>query len=207
MKKPHENEKRTFKAWLKKNPTRIGLLLFATILPIALVLTAYIGSYTANRSVYFDRNITEDSEKIKDFKTLDELTGLTLDLEWSTLKKPETNDEGELVLGYYQFKATYEQQSTYDIQTISITPVLKTDWKNVSYVGNKQSPNSRNEFTLKVDFNHKLPLRPLPFVKVNDPHLYLKIEYSYLSAGQTIMKTEYVKFTLTGLNPITVIRP
>jgi hypothetical protein len=48
-------------------------------------------------------------------------------------------------------------------------------------------------------------MTPLPFVSVEDPNLYLKVEYTYLTAGQNVTEIEYVKFPLDDLNPEVVV--
>lgn len=190
--------------WIHKNRVKIGIWLFLIVLPISLVITSYIGSYTANKSVYFDKEITEESEKIKDFVSSDELKALTINIEWSSLKRPSLNDEGELIGGFYGFNVSYTPDTNYQLDSVRITPVLKTDWKNFSSVGN-QRVIAINMTSFVIDFNYELPTSPLLFVTIEEPNLYLKVEYTYESAGQSIVEIEYVKFPLKDLNPKTVV--
>ena len=60
-------EKQTFWSWLHRYRLKVVILAFVILLPLALVFTAYVGSYTANRKVYFDSDMTEETEIIKDF--------------------------------------------------------------------------------------------------------------------------------------------
>lgn len=190
--------------WIHNNRIKIGIWLFLVILPVSLIITAYVGSYTSNRSVYFEQEITEESEKIRNFVALDELKGITLDIGWDALKKPVENNDGILVQGYYRFDIRYFANGNFDIVSVKITPVLKTDWKNLSSVG-VERPISTNFTTFAIDFNYELPITPLLFVKVEEPNLYLKVEYTYTSAGQDVTEVEYVKFPLDDLNPDIVI--
>jgi hypothetical protein len=190
--------------WIDKNRVKIGIWLFLVILPISLVVTMYVGSYTSNRSLYFDQEITEESEKIRKFVSPDELKALTLDIEWDALKKPIEDAEGTLVGGYYRFNIKYTAQENYDLENVRITPVLKTDWKNYRSVGIERYI-STSFITFSIDFNYELPMTPLPFVSVEDPNLYLKVEYTYLTAGQNVTEIEYVKFPLDDLNPEVVV--
>ena len=190
--------------WIHNHRIKVGVWLFLVILPISLIITAYVGSYTSNKSVYFEQEITEESEKIRNFVAADELKAITLDIQWDALKKPVENNDGILVQGYYRFDVRYFANGNFDIVSVKITPVLKTDWKNLSSVG-VERPISTNFTTFAIDFNYDLPITPLLFVKVEEPNLYLKVEYTYTSAGQDVTEVEYVKFPLEDLNPDIVI--
>ena len=115
MNKKNTVKKKSLLIWIDKNRVKIGIWLFLIILPISLVVTAYVGSYTSNKSVYFDQEITEESEKIKDFISPDELTAITLEIEWDALKKPVEDAEGTLVEGYYRFNVKYTTNENFDI--------------------------------------------------------------------------------------------
>jgi len=190
--------------WIDKNRVKIGIWLFLVILPISLVVTAYVGSYTSNRSLYFDQGVTEESERIRTFVSPDELKGITLDIEWDALKKPVEDAEGALIGGYYRFNIKYTANENFDLENVKITPVLKTDWKGYRSVGIDRYI-STSFISFSIDFNYDLPITPLPLVKVEDPILYLRVEYTYLSAGQNVTEVEYVKFPLNDLNPNIVV--
>ena len=195
---------KTILKWIDKNRVKIGIWLFLIILPISLVITAYVGSYTSNRSLYFDQEITEESEKINNFVAIDELKAITLDVEWDALKKPVEDAEGALVGGYYRFNIKYSANENYSLENVKITPVLKTDWKNYRSVGIERYI-STSFISFAVDFNYELPISPLLFVRIEDPNLFLKVEYTYISAGQNVTEIEYVKFPLDDLNPKIVV--
>lgn len=204
MNKKNLTKTKTILKWIDKNRVKIGIWLFLIILPISLVITAYVGSYTSNRSLYFDQEITEESEKINDFVEIDELKAITLDVEWDALKKPVEDAEGVLVGGYYRFNIKYTANENYNLENVKITPVLKTDWKNYRSVGIERYI-STSFISFAVDFNYELPTSPLLFVRLENPNLYLKVEYTYLSAGQNVTEIEYVKFPLDDLNPKIVV--
>ena len=204
MNKKNTTKTKTILKWIDKNRVKIGIWLFLIILPISLVITAYVGSYTSNRSLYFDQEITEESEKINNFVAIDELKAITLDVEWDALKKPVEDAEGVLVGGYYRFNIKYTANENYNLENVKITPVLKTDWKNYRSVGIERYI-STSFISFAVDFNYELPTSPLLFVRLENPNLYLKVEYTYLSAGQNVTEIEYVKFPLDDLNPKIVV--
>lgn len=204
MNKQNTKRKKSTLSWIHRNRVRIGIWLFLVILPISLVVTAYVGSYTSNKSVYFDAEITEESEKISDFINPDELKGLSINIEWDALKKPSLGDDDELFGGYYRFIISYTPDQNFNIENVKITPVLKTDWKNYRSIG-VQRYLSTNNITFSIDFNYDLPESPLLFVTIEEPILYLKVEYTYVSAGQTVTEIEYVKYSLKDTNPNVVI--
>ena len=99
---------------------------------------------------------------------------------------------------------SYTPNTNYSVSSVKVTPVLKTDWKDMKSIG-IQRPLSYNNTSFSVDFNFDLPKSPLLFVTIVDPNLYLKVEYVYKTAGQDVTEIEYVKFSLKDLNPKTVI--
>ncbi|BCR35658.1 hypothetical protein [Mariniplasma anaerobium] len=204
MNKQNKSKNKRILLWIHRNRVKLGIWLFLIILPVTLVVTAYVGSYTTNKSVYFDSEITEESIKISDFIEADELKGITLTIEWDALKRPVESDDGSLQEGYYRFIMSYAPNRNYEIGNVKITPVLQTDWKNYRSVG-IQRYLSTNNIAFLVDFNFDLPKSPLLFVTIEDPNLYLKVEYTYTVVGEDVTQIEYVKFSLKDLNPATVI--
>lgn len=203
-------KKPTFWTWLHRNRLKIVTLSFIVILPLALVFTAYIGSYTANRKVYFDQEITEETEMIKGFMTLDEIDAFSLNVIWNELKHPTTlPDSDELSGGYFKFHVSYETKENYTVKNVSVIPVLQTDWKDIRYIGNswtiKTTEQTSSSDFKSVSFNHELPFSPLLFVTVSEPNLYMKISYTVTSGGNDVTHIDYVRFSLKGLNPINVI--
>ena len=97
MNKQKLTKRQKFFKWIHNHRTKLGIWSFLVILPLALILTAYVGSYTSNKSVYFDSEITEDSEKIKAFLEADKLKALNISIEWEALKKPINDDNGNLI--------------------------------------------------------------------------------------------------------------
>lgn len=204
MNKQNKSKKKRILSWIHKNRIKLGIWLFLIILPITLVITAYVGSYTTNKSVYFDSEITEESIIVRDFIDADELKGISISIEWDAFKKPTENAEGELADGYYRFIMSYSPKSNYDIGSVKITPVLQTDWKSYRSVGIQRNL-STNDASFSIDYNYELPKSPLLFVTIEDPNLYLKVEYTYTVVGQDVTEIEYVKFSLKDLNPNIVI--
>ena len=204
MNKQNQKKRPSIFTWIHKNRVKLGIWLFFIVLPIALVVTAYVGSYTSNKSVYFDQEITEESEKIRHFVDADELTAITLDIEWDALKRPTLTDYDELDGGYYRFNMKYTANPNFQIETVRITPVLKTDWKNFTSVGVSRVL-STNMISFAIDFNFDLPHTPLLFVSIEEPNLYIKVETTYQTAGQTVVDVEYVKFPLSDINPKIVV--
>ena len=204
MIKAKQKKQRPFLTWIHTHRLKVAAILFLVILPIALTIAVYVGSYTANNAVYFDQEITENSEKISEFLTIEDLDALSLNIEWDELKKPSENEEGVLYNGYYKFNVSYTPNTNYQIESVEVTPVLKTDWKNYRSVGNKTDITTTYSSFL-VNFNYELPTSPLLFVSIDEPHLYLKVEYTYETAGQTISEIDYVKYSLNALNPNKVV--
>ncbi|HBG32788.1 MAG TPA: hypothetical protein DEG42_07740 [Acholeplasmataceae bacterium] len=197
--------KKGFWAWLHRNRLTVVVMSFIILAPLTLVAVSYIGSYTSNRIAYFDVEETAETVYVKKFKDIDEIQGFEIFVEWAELKNAYQPVDSELwVGGYYTFDIWYEANPNYTINSIFITPLLQTDWADMRTVGNRVTI-TENQKNIAIEFNYHLPVKPLPFVSVGEPNLYLKVEYSVSYGGTAVNKVEYVKYSLKGLNPQLVI--
>ncbi len=189
--------------WFHKNRIKILLWAILTILPLTLVLLAYVGTYSAHSRVLFDE---ESGEYIRSFESIEDIDLIDLTFNWDTLKNPTFDDEGEVAsTGYYQFKLTYSKVASYDVTSVNITPVLQTNWLDYSTTGTTTKLTAGSNTSLLIPFNYELPARTLLFVNVTDPILYMKVELNYTSAGAPVNKVYYVKVDLHDINPDQVI--
>jgi hypothetical protein len=205
MKNTKIETKKGFWTWLHKNRLTVVVMSFIILAPLTLIAVSYIGSYTSNRIAFFDIEETAESVFIKKFKDIDEIQGFEIFVEWAELKNAYQPEDAELWIGgYYTFDIWYEANQNYTINSIYITPLLQTDWTDMRTVGGRV-PITENRKNIEIDFNYHLPVRPLPFVSVSEPNLYLKVEYNVSYGGTVINKVDYVKYSLKGLNPQLVI--
>ena len=201
------DSKKSFWIWLHQNRIKVAVLAFLVIVPITLVLTAYIGAYTNNQKVHFDAEVTDSTVYIKEFTDIDDIDAFDLSIVWQELKNPvETEVEGETVLagGFYKFNIFYTPKTNYTVNSVNATAVLKTPWTDVRSMAAPVSISTTVR-SIQVDFNYDLPLRPLWFVEVTDPVLYLKLDYTFMAAGNPLTKTVYIEFPLQDINPNVVI--
>ncbi|MDY0074759.1 MAG: hypothetical protein RBR75_02590 [Acholeplasmataceae bacterium] len=196
-------KKKKFWTSVHQNRLKIALSLFIILIPVALILTVYIGAYTNNRKVHFDQTPTENTVYIKKFISHDEIDALTLDISWYELKHPTLNDENILTGGYYKFDLFYQPKTNYDIVSVTVTPVLQTHWTTMRSIGQSQALATHIRQII-VSFDYSLPVKPLWFVEVTDPNLYLKVDYTFISADKQVTKTAYVIFPLEDINPIRI---
>ena len=196
--KSDKNKKLTFWQKIHKYRAKIGLLAFIIIIPISLILIAYLGPYFSNKSVHFD----EDYEDVqRHFVGLDDLDEMLLTIEWTNLVKPQFDENGEVTTdGYYRFSLTYEEKDNYDISAVSITPVLHPEWFPIYSIGSTRAMYNTT-LNFQVTFNEVMPLHKLLFINVEQPNLYLKIEYSYVVGDETLDDIAYVIYSLDGLYP------
>lgn len=192
-----------FWSQVHKNRIKIALSMFFILIPIVLVLIAYIGTYTNQKKIHFDQTATEETVYIKKFVNPDELDALSLNLTWYELRHPVADVNGDLSGGTYTFDIFYTAKDNYDIVSVSVTPVLKTPWTNLRSIGSLTSVYTSSR-RMTIPFNYNLPVTPLWFVDVTDPILYLKVDYTFSSAGSQVQKTGYVRLVLEDLNPTRV---
>ncbi|MDO9629787.1 MAG: hypothetical protein Q7I99_07775 [Acholeplasmataceae bacterium] len=199
--------KKSFWLWLHLNRIKIVVISFITVIPVALVLSAYIGAYTNNQKVHFDAEVTSNTVFIKEFTDIEEIDAFELSIVWQELKNPvESEVDGEKVLtgGFYKFNMFYTAKPNYTVNSVTATAVLKTPWTDVRSMA-APAPLSTTVRSIQVNFNYDLPLRPLWFVEVSDPILYLKLDYTFMSAGNPLTKTVYIAFPLENINPKVVV--
>lgn len=200
--RPKKNEPMTFWTWLNKYRAKIGLLAFVIAIPLTLVLIAYLGPYYSNKSVHFD---SEYKDVQRQFVGVDDMEEIAINIVWKKLVNPVYDDEGVVTShGSYQFDINYETKGAYDISSVAITPVLHTDWFSHYSIGAKLTIGTSNK-SVSVAWDELFPMRKLIFVTVNEPNLYLKVEYTYAVMESTVNKTAYVKYALSDLNPQEVI--
>ena len=201
--KPIQKRKRILSA-IHKNRIKIAFLLFITVIPITLILTVYIGAYANNKKVYFDPTVTEETEYINKFVSPDGLDAIKVNISWYELSYPKPNDSGELVGGEYKFDMSYEAKENYEILNVSMVPVLQTNWTNLRS-SIPSTPLLTTNKRVGIAFNYELPVNPLWFVEVTEPNLYVKVTYTFISAGNQVTKTGYIQFSLRNLNPTRVV--
>ena len=202
-----KQSKSSFFSLFHQYRTKIALSLFLIITPLLLIVIGYISPYLQSTRVTFDLEIAEESDYIRNFKSLEELEDITLYVEWLTLTKPTENETGELTGGSMSFRITYEIENNKDIKDITVTPVLQPLYTNIRDIAQPRTifpygiTSSNTVFT--ITHNVLYPINPIFLVSVSDPVLYLKITYSEVLSDRIdpIQMTEYVSISLSELNP------
>lgn len=200
-----KQQSKTFWQKFHENRIKIALSTFVVMIPIALILTVYIGAYVNNRRVHFDQVVGPETTYVNRFVDPDGIDALSLDITWYELKKPVEDDQGTLSGGYYKFQIFYTAKENYQVLSVKVTPVLQTDWTDMRAVSSNTFTILTSSRDFVVGFDYTLPVKPLWFVEVTDPNLYLKVEYTFVSAGNQVTKTAYVRLPLNDLNPTRVI--
>lgn len=198
------NNKPSFFTWIHLHRIKIALALFLIFVPLTLTIIAYSGTYANGRRVHFDAEVTDTTTFIHEFVSTDDIDALSLTIEWTELKKPTEDENGVLTGGYYRFNILYTAKQNYEIISVAMTPVLKTPWSDRQVVGTRSTVTTTNR-SFTVLYNEDLPLRPLWFVTVNEPNLYMKVEYTFITASNQVTKTVYVSFPLHDINPDKVV--
>jgi len=209
MQKPKSTKKNTKNFWtfFHTYRTKIALIAFVVVIPLTLVLTAYLGPLSKSRSVTFDRNITEQSEYISDFKNLDDLDDLNLILQWTTYRRPVDDGNGNFVNGSYTFNIRYETLNNKNISNVRVQLVLKPVYGDTQDTNNPvaiTAGNTGSNFT--VSHSIVYPFTPLWLVQINEPTVYIKITYTETFTGSIapIEVTEYAFYSLSGIDPTNV---
>lgn len=215
-----KQEKLGFWRWVHKYRLKIVALSFIVLVPLALLISVYVGSYTNNRKIYFDPEMTSETAVISSYRKVNpeklEVTDtyyyeiddvdnhFDLYILWEQLNKPYVNSEtGDLDFGSYRFKMYYQANENITLNFVNITPLLQTDWTTIRSLGTATAVTSSTQSpsTLVVNFNYRMPRNPLPLIKVESPHLYLKVTYQINEDSTTVDKVTYIQFDLSKANP------
>jgi hypothetical protein len=199
----NNNNKKSKIVWFHTHRLRILIVAAATVIPLTLILLAYVGTYFTYNKVVFD---DESTDFVRSFESMDDLDQINLDFVWSTLKYPSFDEDGEIdSTGYYQFKFSYNAKSTYSVDSVSVTPVLQTNWIDYRSLGSMVTLTEDNSTNMLITYNYELPERRLIFINVESPMLYLKVDVVYTSASAPLENTQYIKINLDDYNPNTVL--
>ena len=202
--KKQAQPQKNFWKWLHKNRTKVVLYTFITIIPLALIFTAYYGAYSSNRRVHFDPEVTGDTVYTKDFVEKDQIDEITLHIEWTALRSPDLNEDDELVGGYYDFNMHYTINQNFVVSNVTVTPVLQTPWTNIRSIGS-QTTLTQSVRQVRITFNYELPVNPLWFVTVDEANLYLKVNYTVQLQNYNVDKVAYVIYRLGDISPKPVV--
>jgi len=63
----NSNNKKNVWKWIHRNRLLILIVTFLVVVPLALVITSYVGTYVGSQKFYFAEELTDDVERIKDF--------------------------------------------------------------------------------------------------------------------------------------------
>jgi len=194
----------TFWKWLHAHRTKVVLLTFLIVVPIALIFTAYYGAYSSNKRVHFDQSVSGNTEYVTEFVKPDEIDELTLHVTWTALRSPDLNDEDELEGGYYDFNIYYTVNQNFVISNVRVIPVLQTPWADMRSIGG-ESTLTQSVRQVRVAFNFELPVKPLWFVTVDEANLYLKVSYTVQLQSYNVEKVAYVIYELGDISPKPVV--
>lgn len=204
---PLHQPKSSFGKWLLKYRLLITLLSIFILIPVIFVIALYVGDYLKYKKVSFDDQVITQFESTSltyEQETLHEEinlvnTDLIVKIKLESILVPEYSDE----TGNYVFKSKYEEVPNKSVSNVRITMILQTDWMDAKSQPYQTSlAKSYGSSTQMLIFSEMLPTSPLLFVKVERPHLYVKVTYDInLGLGQNETREVYYKAVLKGLTP------
>ncbi|MBN3490574.1 hypothetical protein JV173_03495 [Acholeplasma equirhinis] len=195
-----------FGKWLNKYRLLIILILFIVVVPVAFVVSLYLGDYLKYKAVTFGNEsitefqgyelLTEDdtNHQVITIKTTD----LTYSIKWMSYTTPLYDDE----TGTYVFRVKYEEHSNKFVSNVQATLILQTQWINAKSQPKPIVTQETYSTNQNINFNYVLPKSPLWFVTVEMPDLYVKLSYDIQYGLGTIeTKVSYHKIDLINLIP------
>ncbi|WP_025724623.1 hypothetical protein [Acholeplasma granularum] len=199
-----------FGKWLLKYRLKLILFSFLVIIPIIFVVSLYLGDYLRNKNVIFDET------KITNFKSTSLIQEDLTNHDVIQLHTDDVVIEIKLInynyINYYDetdgkfvFKTRYYEKTNKTINNLKVDLVIQTDWINAKSIQQNIPTTKTFGSDKSISFNHVLPQKPLLFISVNHPNLYVKVSYNLsLPLDQVESKTHYFKTYLGDVTPTTI---
>lgn len=172
----------------------ILLALFFIILPVFLVIGIYSGTKANGEKVRFSEEKVLKSKKFDDISNFNEFHLTLTYTEISTLFDAENTDEK--IGNTYTFTILYEEY-LHHIENVTVTAVLVAPWSTYQEVKAPLVLTEGRTHTISVDFKKEVPYKPLWFVEIEHPILYLEVSYM-LNGFEQI---RHLKYDLALGNP------
>lgn len=198
-----KNRKPKFSEWIMTYRKLILLVLFFVVLPFIVLVSLYSGTKANGNKVYFDSN-SSTFVKTKKFVDVSKFDAFNLEIDYTEVKTlySEVTDEYEVAkeIGKkYTFSFTYENNQ-HNVTNVSITPVLVGPWSSFQALSSNIALTRGTSRSVSIDFKKVTPYRPLLFVNIENPYLYLQVKYT--NAGHELIS--YVSFNLASDNEVKV---
>lgn len=201
MKSKTNTNKKSFTSWLHKNRLKVVILSFAIVIPITLIVLAYVGTYANSRKLYMDTEKPETLINSKEIIKIDDVTELNLNIELTEIVLPKLNEDKELSGGTYRFNVSYTPTVSSQFESVSATFILQTPWLKYRS-SNVTRTLSTNDSSFLVQFNYVLPKRTLIFINVERPDLYIKLDIK--RANTDFTTTYYIRHSLLDETPLVI---
>ena len=202
-----KKKQQNFWTFFHQYRTKIALLTFFVILPITLLLIAYLGPLEQSRSVTFDTDNNNQSIFISDFNHLEDLKDIDITLDWTTLRNPVFDEDILVTSGLYRFIVSYDVLNNKNISNLRVQIALKPLYGTDQDMSTLTSIRSTSQGS-SVDVIHNVmyPFSPLWFINIEEPNVYLKIIYTESFEGNIdpIEVTVYAYYSLKDKLPISV---
>ncbi len=184
-----KNEKKRLSEWLIKY--RLILFLSLIVLTIVILVTiVYAGNKSISKRINFAKDDKTAAEKVhvKNFIDYKDFKDLLIKIEFSDLTAyeetktdPATGEEVTTVLGQtYQFKVSVSNTDVSEkYGAFKLTFALQADWSdNRGYSAERAFTYPGSTYTININHTETYPHKPLWFVSVPRPTLYIKVSYT-----------------------------
>lgn len=201
-----KQEKKSFWKTFHQYRLKIALAAFLIVLPIVLLISAYVSPLVQSTRVSFDQEITEESTYISSFKDIDDLEDITLSFTWNELVIPRASSDGTYEDGEFVFGMSYRLEESIDISNVRVTVSLQPRFTSIRNISREITLSSFSSRDVTVAHNVMYPLNPLWFVTINEPTVYIQLMYEKGLAGELepVTFTEYIKVSLANIDPLEV---
>lgn len=174
----------------------IFLIVFVTVI-ILFIPTSYTISYFANKNTAFDKSNLKISEAPEDFD---------INFTFVSYKKATYNDDKTINDGRFRFLIEIKDFDR-NVKNLQITYALDIDFGKVEYSSSNYKINNGNTIYATQDKTYNLtnyiisktvyPVKPMPFITINDPNILVKITYTVEEkyTNLTVDKVCYLKIT------------
>ncbi|HHT82356.1 MAG TPA: hypothetical protein GX003_02825 [Acholeplasmataceae bacterium] len=190
--------KKSFGTFIIEYRKIIVLSLFFIILPIAIIVGVYSGTKVNGEKVKFAAEAEVVSTK--KFMNVTEFSQFQLNVEYTRLADYYDPEDATKKLGNsYTFTIKYEKTNQ-EVSDVVVTTSLVAPWSTYQEFKAPLNLTESRVQTFVFEFKKMVPYKPLWFVEVKNPILYMELKYKI--AG--LEHTQYLMYDLNTANNVIV---
>ncbi|MCL2522941.1 MAG: hypothetical protein FWE36_08805 [Erysipelotrichales bacterium] len=183
-----KNENTFFRKILRLNKKILFLILFLIVLPLIVIPTIYIHQYATNRPQinFGNQNNPINASEFRNYRRSN-----TFDIQVTTDLSPQVDDGETFEASRWTVNFTISFRDVEFENFVNNSARIQIEgecnWQSCRSTSGQQTLSNNNPawgatkqfnpVSPNMTVNHNMPLRPLPFIRINRPTVYVRITF------------------------------